>query len=359
MLLSMTIKIRYDIPMKKKSKIEVSVIIPVRVITEYVRETVKEIEKQSYKNFEVIIVNDKKEKLKGVTIISSKEPTPAYKRNLGSYKARGKILAFLDDDSFPDKNWLRSSLKVFSEYNSKGDKSVVGVCGPCLTPKSDNIYQKASGWVLSSGLGSGGAGVFRNRIMPRRFVDDYPSVNLLVKKDIFNKVGGFDIKHWPGEDTKLCMEIINSGGKIVYDPSVLVYHHRRPVLLPHLKQISRYAERRGYFARHFPKTSFRLGYFSPSLFVYGIMVNLFLSLFYPFYLNLLILLAFLYLLGLFFTGVQVAIKEKNLYLAILVMISIYFTHFTYGLLFLIGYLEKEIITLPHRLDSEKNKYIGG
>lgn len=339
-------------------KIKISVIIPVRVITNELKETVSALRAQTFKEIEIIVINDKKEKLNGAIVIPSEEPTPAFKRNLGASLAKGNILAFLDDDSYPSVNWIKSALEVFKEFNNNKN-SVVAVCGPCLTPPGDNIYRKASGWVLSTLLGSGGAGVFRNKIMSRRFVDDYPSVNLIVKKETFRKIGGFDVKHWPGEDTKLCLEIINNGGKIIYDPSILVYHHRRPVLLPHLKQISRYAERRGYFAKHFPSTSFRIGYFMPSLFIYGIFISLLISIFYPTVINILIYIFLLYLSALLLTGIEVFVKEKNIYLSVLVMIAIYFTHFTYGLLFLIGFVEKEIITLPHRLDSSKSKYAGG
>lgn len=338
-----------------KSRIKVSVIIPVRIITNYVRETVNKLRHQSTKKFEIIIVSDEKEKLPGTKVISSGKPTPSFKRNLGLKAARGEILAFLDDDSYPDKDWLKNSLKIFNETN----KNIVAVCGPTLTPPADNIYQKASGWVWSSWFGSGGAGVFRNRVMSRREVDDFPSVNLLVRKDFFTKVGGFDVKHWPGEDTKLCLDLIKNGGRIIYDPSILVYHHRRSVIIPHLKQISRYAERRGFFARHFPETSFRLGYFFPSLFTYGVVGGLILSFFFPLIFKIFIFCFISYLILLLLAGIEVFLKEKNVMLVFLVMISILLTHLTYGAIFLIGYLKKEIKTVPHKLDERKKAYSGG
>jgi len=56
-------------------KIEVSVIIPVRTITPYVKETVFFLEKQTQKAFEIIIVPDRDEKINGVKVIASGEPT--------------------------------------------------------------------------------------------------------------------------------------------------------------------------------------------------------------------------------------------------------------------------------------------
>lgn len=335
-------------------KIKASVIIPVRTITPYVKETVAYLKKQSTKIFEIIVITDKKEILPGVKILASGEPTPAYKRNLGAKEAKGEILAFLDDDSYPDANWLKKALEIFA-----GSAEVTAVCGPTLTPPADTLYQKASGWVWASFLGSGGAGVYRNRVCSRREVDDFPSVNLLVRKSDFARVGGFDINHWPGEDTKLCLDLVKLGKKIIYDPEVLVYHHRRAILLPHLKQISRYALRRGHFARVFPDTSFRLGYLLPSLFAYGLIFGFLLSLFLPalrfFYY---LLFAFYYLL-LLLSGLEVFLKEKRICLAILVVWGIFATHFTYGFLFPFGYFRKALKTVPHQVDLKKKIYVGG
>lgn len=334
-----------------------SVIIPVRTITPYVKETVSFLRKQTEKDFEIIIVTDNKEKIAGAKTLASGEPTPAYKRNFGASKAKGEFLAFLDDDSYPSKDWLKNAEALFSDQSL--NRKVAAVCGPTLTPATDNLLQKASGLVWSSWLGSGGAGVYRNKVMPRREVEDFPSVNLLVRKKDFDKIGGFDINHWPGEDTKLCLDLIKLGKKIIYDPRVLVYHHRRAVFLPHLKQISRYALRRGHFARIFPETSFRIGYFLPSIFAYGLIFGLLAIFFFPVIRWLFFLLLGVYFLLLLLSGLKILYEEKNIFLAFLVMTAIFLTHLTYGLLFPIGYLQKEIKTKPHAVDFKKKIYMGG
>jgi len=334
-----------------------SVIIPVRTITPYVKETVSFLRKQTEKDFEIIIVTDNKEKIAGAKTLASGEPTPSYKRNFGASKAKGEFLAFLDDDSYPSKDWLKNAEALFSDQSL--NQEVAAVCGPTLTPATDNLLQKASGLVWSSWLGSGGAGVYRNKVMPRREVEDFPSVNLLVRKKDFDKIGGFDINHWPGEDTKLCLDLIKLGKKIIYDPRVLVYHHRRAVFLPHLKQISRYALRRGHFARIFPETSFRIGYFLPSIFAYGLIFGLLAIFFFPVIRWLFFLLLGVYFLLLLLSGLKILYEEKNIFLAFLVMAAIFLTHLTYGLLFPIGYLQKEIKTKPHAVDFKKKIYMGG
>jgi len=346
--------------------LNVSVIIPVKEINDFLRnETIPAILKQTYQNFEIIILPDKssKEKFKKTKIIPSWPKTgPADKRDLGVKQAGGEILAFLDDDSYPDKNWLKNAVSLFKASNSKSlnlyiskflnFSSIAAVCGPTLTPPHNNLRQKASGYVWSTWLGSGGAGTYRGVVYPRREVDDFPSVNFLVRKKDFLNVGGFNSHFWPGEDSKLCLDLVYKlGKKIIYDPKVLVYHHRREVFGPHLKQISRYAIHRGHFARILPKTSFRLGYFLPTIFTLGLIggpVLIFLLEIFSLC-AISIPLFFLYLLSVIFyflvllvTAVQVYLKEKNLKLALLVIPSIFITHTVYGILFIKGFFSPRL-----------------
>lgn len=160
-----------------------SIIIQVRQINDYIRETKSYIRKQTYKKYELLVITDQ----------ISQQANPSFKRNLGAKMARGKYLAFIDDDSYPNRNWLKNALSVFKQY-----PHVSAVCGPCLVPPKDNIYQKASGLLWSSFMGSGGAGQYRNSPQSPRPVDDFPSVNLIVRRSDFLKIGGFNQKYWPG-----------------------------------------------------------------------------------------------------------------------------------------------------------------
>jgi glycosyltransferase involved in cell wall biosynthesis len=335
----------------------VSVIIPVKKINDYLRqETIPAILKQTYQDFEIIILPDRpsKEKFPKTKIIPTYPKTgPADKRDIGAKKAKGEILAFLDDDSYPDKNWLKNAIAIFKNPSSQSPNfyiskslyvsSIAAVCGPTLTPANDNLRQKASGYVWSTWLGSGGAGTYRCAISPRKEIDDYPTVNFLVKRKDFFAVGGFDSHFWPGEDTKLCHDLVYKlGKKIIYDPKTLIYHHRREVFGPHLEQISRYAIHRGHFARILPKTSFRLGYFLPTIFVLGLISGFFLSFIHPLFKFIYLSAIGVYLILLLATAIQVYLKEKNLNLALLVIPSIFITHVVYGTLFIKGFLSPRL-----------------
>ena len=293
-----------------------SIIIPVKKITLYLRQTQKELKKQTFKNFELLIITDK----------ISQTPNPAIKRNLGAKMAKGRYLSFLDDDSYPSTNWLANVQKTFVK-----NPNIAALCGPCLTPPGDNIFQQASGLVWASWLGSGGAGTYRNSIQPARFVDDYPTVNLIVKKADFNKIGGFQTRHWPGEDTVLCLDLVKKiKKKILYHPSIVVYHHRRAVLLPHLRQIGRYAKMRGLFVKKYPATSARPGYFMPSLCLLYALSSIPLKLpLFPFFIY-----AFLLLTSLF----KFLLAKNKILVSLLATLTIPVTHIYYGFLFILGLL---------------------
>lgn len=327
----------------------ISIIIPVKKINHYIlKEIIPALLKQTYQNFELLLVPDRKiQEIKlpsFVKVISSgKTSTPAGKRDLGAKNARGEILAFIDDDAYPEKNWLKQASGHFN------NQKTAGVCGPGLTPTSDDLKRQVSGWFWCSPLGAGAAGTYRCYPGKKRCVDDYPTFNLLVRKSDFVKVGGFNSRFWPGEDTKLCHDLVFKLGKqIIYSPKVIVYHHRRPIFFPHLKQISRYGLHRGYFVKTLPKTSRRPGYFLPSIFFLWVFSGL-ISLVFLRNLNQINMVKTFYLLTgsvyfflLILNSWWVFFKSRNLLVSFLVVPTIFLSHLVYGLMFIRGLLVNKL-----------------
>ena len=216
-------------------------------------ECLEAIGRQTYRKYEVIVLPDD---------VTGKV-RPAEKRNLGIAQAKGTIIAFIDDDAYPDERWLENAVKRFAE----SDCAAVG--GPAITPPGDSGLAKLGGRVYDNVLVSGNYRYRYRRGGRLMEVEDYPSCNLFVKKSALDAFGGYRTDFWPGEDTLLCKDILDGGGRIVYDPEVLVYHHRRALFAPHLRQLGRYAFHRGYFCKRYPSNSLRPSYFVPTFFVAG------------------------------------------------------------------------------------------
>ncbi|MFC1700105.1 glycosyltransferase [Patescibacteria group bacterium] len=340
-----------------KEDIKFSIIIPVRKINNYVKESIPHILNLNYQNFEVIIISDRSERNtfrdRRVKTMSSKDPTPSPKRNLGAKKAKGEILVFMDDDAFPEDDWLDRAYEIFK------DRSVYALGGPAATPKEVGLLERLGGRVFESWLASGGT-TYRYRPRQERLVKDYPSVNLFVRKKAFNKIGGFSTEFWPGEDTKLCLDLVNlHGGRgFPYDPSPIVYHHRRELLLPHLKQVSRYGRHRGQFAKIFPETSRVPSYFVPLLFVLGLVLGPVASIFIPKLWVVYFCVLAAYLVLLLIESINVFLSELSFKALIYFMIGIFWTHVVYGVNFLIGLIKKPKLT-PKKVDYKTGKYLEG
>ncbi len=307
----------------------VSVVVAYRRRNPYLEECLRHLEKLNYPDFEVILLPDERESFPGPwRVIPTGPVSPPRKRDLGWKSARGEIVAFIDDDAFPDEEWLRNAVRRFAE------PGVAAVGGPGTTPENDSRNRKAGGRVLASLL-VGGVHAFR--VIPRipRDVDDYPTFNLLVKKTVLEEIGGFDCPWWPGEDTVLCLKIRESGGRIVYDPDVEVRHHRRPLFRPHWRQFASYGLHRGYFVRKFPATSRRLNYFLPSIWLLFLAGGWLPALIVPWWKFVWAVPAALYLGAAFLSAARYLFDPPT---AAMVLAGIVTTHAVYGWAFLRGLL---------------------
>ena len=179
---------------------------------------------------------------------------------------------------------------------------------------------------------------FRYKNSKKRICYDLPSCNFFIRKKIFLELGGFDTSFWPGEDTKLCLDIKKLGKKIIYDPDVKIYHHRRKNLKQYLKQIFNYSKHRGHFAKKYPETSFKLSYFIPSLFVIGLISGMFISFF-----SLIQRVIYFSILGLYFLlmFIEGARTKKISYIIPFIFVG-FITHVVYGIGFILGLTKKEL-----------------
>jgi glycosyltransferase involved in cell wall biosynthesis len=310
----------------------VSIIIPCKEIDDYARECVRHCRQLGYGNFEIILLpDDGVEKEEGARIISTGSVTPGIKRNIGISNSKGEICAFIDSDAYPRRDWLRNAV------NHLNNPRVAAVGGPGLTPKEDNDMQRASGYVLSSSMFGNVSSRYKAGCSFES--NDIHSCNFIAWKSVLDKVGGWDEKYWPGEDTLICLAIKKLGKKLVEASDVVVYHHRRPLLKEHSKQILSFGLHRGFFAKSFHGNSLKLTYFGPSLLVLSLFAGVFASFINMFFLNILLLAVVLYLV---LSLIAALLEVKEMKLVLPVWLGIMVTHFVYGLSFMAGLMKRDL-----------------
>jgi GT2 family glycosyltransferase len=315
------------------TKPKVSILIAVKYLNGNLKQCISKCLELDYPDYEIIVLPDEEISLSypKTKVVPTGNKKPGIKRDIGAQHAEGEILAFIDDDAYPDKDWLSNAIVNFE------DEDIAAVGGPAVTAKEDSLRKKASGLVYESPLVSGPY-FYRYKKGKKSSITEFPSCNLLVRKDIFKEIGGFESYYWPGEDTQFCIKIVyDLKKKIIYDPKVLVYHHRRPLFGPHLKQIANYAFHRGYLIKKYPIQLRQLSYFVPSIFVisivFGIILSPVSSLISTFLSILLIVYALTVLLFSF---------SKNFRIFTLTFAGTVLSHATYGLYFIQGLLKKDI-----------------
>lgn len=335
--------------MKKSSRtLATIIVVDYKRDNPLLRECLDNISGQTYKNFESILLTDYPVSLQYPRLRKKsygKYVGPAQKRDDGVKMAKGEIVVFIDDDAFPDKDWLKELVKSFKDPN------VAAVGGPGMTPPNSPWQEQLSGWFSASPIGGG---PFTFRFLPGTpmEVDDYPSMNLAVRRTDFLAVGGFDSNYWPGEDTKLCLDLVHKlHKKILYNPKAIVFHHRRLLWRPHFRQNGNFGVHRGYFARILPETSLRLEYFGPSFLLVGLIYlvvyrltgiqNTFLSSVY----SLGIYALALYIISVIINGAWISWKSDNPFYGIASIPVTVLTHLWYGVKFIQGFLS------PHKIEN--------
>ena len=303
-----------------------SIIIPCKTLNKYAEESISYILKQDYTDFEIILLPDNKikQKFQKTRIIPTGPVHPSIKRNLAAEKAKGEILAFIDSDAYPQTNWLSNALKYFK------DQEIGIIGGPNLTPSSDSALQKASGDILSSIFtGSSSA---RYQISTPRQVDELPSCNLFIRNSLFKKFK-FDPKYLTAEDSKLCFQVKKAKKKVMYVPDLIVYHHRRALFLPHLKQMFIYGRDIAWLIKE--SFSFNKLYYSIlSIFVLYLIAGFILS-----FLNTAIKFFYLFSIISYLT-IMLIYSLIFFNRSFLVFTGLILTHISYGMGFIYGVLKK-------------------
>jgi GT2 family glycosyltransferase len=302
----------------------VSILIPCRAVDDLTVECVERCRSLKYEPFEIILLPDSSSVVEGVKVLPTGAVTPGKKRNMGASVAEGEVFACIDSDAYPRSDWLANAIRHLRE------EDVGAVGGPSLTPEGDGELGRAQGLILSSFLvGRGRAARYGESGTSES--DDIPSVNFVVWRRVVEAAGGWDEKYWPGEDTLMGLRIRKTGYRQMLASDVVVYHHRRATWRGYVRQIWNYGVHRGYFAKRFPETSRRAGYFAPSLLLVGLVAGPLLSLAVG-----AVWWIYLFAIAAYLLMVALVASKGGGKTGVVVFIGIPLTHGVYGMAFMKG-----------------------
>ncbi|MBN2892278.1 MAG: glycosyltransferase [Bacteroidales bacterium] len=304
-----------------------SVIVPVFNRPDEVEELLDSLKKQTFGDFEVVIVEDgsqidcKKEVEKysdslKIKYFFKENEKPAIARNYGVERAEGEFVVFVDSDCIIPADYFE---KVIT-YLKNEDVEVYG--GPDAADPDFSNMQKAISYSMTAFFTTGNirGGEKVDKFYPRSF-------NLGVKKSVFDEMGGFPVtKMHPGEDMVFAIELIKRGYKTKLFKNAFVYHKRRNTLKSFFKQVFKFGKTRFIISKVYPDT-FKVFYLAPTVFVLGVLGLIGLSFIWWFAFTPIVL----YILLLFFDSL---FKNKKLSVAFLSIITSFYQLFGYGLGFL-------------------------
>lgn len=216
----------------------------------------------TYPRFEVIVVNDGSTdhtadiiRKYPVRLISTPNQGLSQARNRGIYESRGEIIAYIDDDAYPDPHWLHYLAYAYANSNH------AGIGGPNIVPPED-------GPIAQSVANAPGGPV--HVLVTDEIAEHIPGCNMSFRKEALLAVGGFDPQYrTAGDDVDLCWRIQLIGYTIGYHPAALVWHHRRNSVKAYWKQQVGYGKAEALLENKWPEKYNEFGHVSWAGRIYG------------------------------------------------------------------------------------------
>lgn len=154
-------------------------------------------------------------------------------RNAGAKQARGKYLAFTDDDCAHSSDWLKTLAARFAQKQD----AMIG--GRTVNLLNDNPYSAASQLIMDYLFNHYNARPERARYLN----------SIAVPAKAFHDLGGFDASFsMSAEDRDFCDRWLSAGNEIIYAPEMLVFHAHHLTLRTFYRQHFNYG--RGAFHFH-------------------------------------------------------------------------------------------------------------
>ncbi len=219
----------------------VTVVVPVRNRPDGISECVRSLKVLDYPahKLEIVVVDDASTDGKTPQVVRelpisravclSEWAGPAACRNAGASVASGQIIAYTDSDCEVSPGWLRELVPYFAD-------SRVGIVGGRIDSFSLDTRIERYESVASSLY----MGLEERECRPNTAIPFLPTANLLVRREIWQKIGGFDPAFPIGEDVDLVWRTHAAGWRVQYVPRGAVGHKYRC-------RLSSYARRKAFY----------------------------------------------------------------------------------------------------------------
>lgn len=206
-----------------------------------------------YPAYETIVVDDGSTDLTaavadsyGVRVIRTENQGLSAARNVGLLAARGDYVAYIDDDAYPDRDWLRFLVGAFGS----SDHAAIG--GPNLPPAGDDA-------IAACVANAPGGPV--HVLLSDSEAEHIPGCNMAFRRADLVEIGGFDEQfRTAGDDVDVCWRLAGHGRSLGFHPAAVVWHHRRDTIRAYLRQQRGYGHAEALLERKWPEKYTRRGH---------------------------------------------------------------------------------------------------
>src|SRR5262245_33572568 len=211
-----------------------------------IRDCFEGLQKLEYPNFEVIVVDDGSTDATaaitreyGFRLISTENRGLSNARNTGLEAATGEIVAYLDDDAYPDPQWLTYLAATFMSTTH------AGVGGPNIEPPGDGPIADCV---------ANAPGNPAHVLISDREAEHIPGCNMAFRKACLEAIGGFDAQfRTAGDDVDVCWRLRQRGWTLGFSPAAMVWHHRRNSVRAYWRQQRGYGRAERLLERKWPE----------------------------------------------------------------------------------------------------------